>query len=433
MKLGYAAAVAMVLAFPAAGNAAPQCDARSFGSQIDQTAQALRTLNRESERRFHERLEVLAKQNGWSEAQKADKAAAAMDDSKLEAFNGDIEELVARLDKLSATPNNEVSCARLAELKTVQQRLVAVMGQKSGFILAQLEAEGAKSPVSPYPYAQRSPAPETQAQAQAPAGPQAQAVPPPAEGPQRAPAAQGTPAATAAASAGGTRAAPNAGDTWSVNLAQTPPPARPQKSAAQPAALPQRPPASQPDTRVASLSQPSAPAISPAPTAAGGYSADEIREVGKGVFGAFVTGDFAVLISHSFKKFGRPNAYIIGDEGGGAFLAGLRYGDGRLYTRLNGIETGPTQIFWQGPSLGADMGATGSRALFLVYNLENPATLYQRFPGIDGSAYVAGGMGMTVYQSGNTLIVPIRTGLGLRLGASVAYLKFTERASWNPF
>ena len=282
MKLGYAAAVAMVLAFPAAGNAAPQCDARSFGSQIDQTAQALRTLNRESERRFHERLEVLAKQNGWSEAQKADKAAAAMDDSKLEAFNGDIEELVARLDKLSATPNNEVSCARLAELKTVQQRLVAVMGQKSGFILAQLEAEGAKSPVSPYPYAQRSPAPETQAQAQAPAGPQAQAVPPAAEGPQRAPAAQGTPAATAAASAGGTRAAPNAGDTWSVNVAQTPPPARPQKSAAQPAALPQRPPASQPDTRVASLSQPSAPAISPAPTAAGGYSADEIREVGKG-------------------------------------------------------------------------------------------------------------------------------------------------------
>jgi hypothetical protein len=429
MKLGYAAAIAMVLAFPAAGNAASQCDARSFGGQIDQTAQALRTLNRESERRFHERLEALAKQNGWSEAQKADKAAAAMDDSKLESFNSDIEELVARLDKLSATPNSEVSCARLSELKTVQQRLLAVMGQKSGFILAQLEAEGAKAAGPAYPYAQRSPASAPETQAQTPAVPQeqAQATPPATPG---APAGPGAPAAPAAVSAPGTHAVPNANDQWSVNLAQTPPPVRPQKTAAQPAPLPQRTPAPQPDTRTASLSQPPAP---PALAPASGYSADEIRDVGKGVFGAFVTGDLATLVSHSFKKFGRPNAYIIGDEGGGAFLAGLRYGDGKLYTRLNGIESGPTQIYWQGPSLGADMGATGSRTLFLVYNLENSATLYQRFPGIDGSAYVAGGMGMTVYQSGNTLIVPIRTGVGLRLGASVAYLKFTERASWNPF
>src|SRR5215472_16631287 len=117
------AAAAMLMMFPAAGQAAQQCDGRAFGVQIDQTAQALRTLNRESERRFHERLEALGKKQGWTEAKKADKAAAAMDDSKLEAFNSDIEELVSKLDALSATPNSEVSCTRLSELRGVQERL----------------------------------------------------------------------------------------------------------------------------------------------------------------------------------------------------------------------------------------------------------------------------------------------------------------------
>jgi hypothetical protein len=383
------AAAAMLMTFPAAGQAAQQCDSRAFAVQIDQTAQALRTLNRESEKRFHERLEALGKKQGWTEAQKADKAAAAMDDTKLEAFNSDIEELVAKLDSLNATPNSEVSCARLGELRAVQQRLVAVMGQKSGFILAQLEAEGLKAPVAPYGQA---PA------AQAPAGQQAR-----------------TPA------------------PWSVNLAQTPPPA-PRQAAAP---LPPKPaPAPvQRDTRSASLTPPpsaSVPATPPEPQAANGYTAQEIREAGKGVFGT-LTSEFAILVNHSFEKFGKPNAYIVGDEGGGAFLAGLRYGDGKLYTRLNGIDSGPTPIYWQGPSIGADLGATGSHTLFLVYNLEDPATLYKRFPGIDGSAYVAGGLGLTVYKAGDTLIVPIRTGLGLRLGASIAYLKFTERASLNPF
>jgi hypothetical protein len=394
------AAAAMLMMFPAAGQAAQQCDSRAFGVQIDQAAQALRTLNRESERRFHERLEALSKKKGWTEAQKADKAAAAMDDSKLEAFNGDIEELVAKLDSLSATPNGDVSCPRLNELRTVQEKLVAVMGQKSGFILAQLEAEGLKAPVAPYA---QSPA------AQAPA---AQARPAPA----------GEPARTSA--------------PWSVNVAQTPPPP-PRLTpppAAQPVAPLPAPPAAAPvqrDTRSAALSPPPSTAM-PAAPAANGYTVEEIREAGKGVFGT-LTSEFAILVNHSFKKYGQPNAYIIGDEGGGAFLAGLRYGDGKLYSRLNGIDSGPTSIYWQGPPFGADLGATGSRAIFLVYNLDDLATLYQRFPGIDGSAYVAGGLGLTVYKTGNTLIVPIRTGLGLRLGASLAYLKFTERASWNPF
>jgi hypothetical protein len=184
---------------------------------------------------------------------------------------------------------------------------------------------------------------------------------------------------------------------------------------------------------VASLPRPPAnQAVPPRASNATGYSVEEIRDAGQGVFGS-LTSEFAVLINYAFKTYGQPNAYIVGDEGGGAFLAGLRYGDGRLYSRVNGIETGPARVYWQGPSIGADVGATGSHTLFLVYNLDDVKTLYKRFGGIDGSAYVAGGFGLTVYRSGDTLIVPIRTGLGLRLGASIAYLKFTERASLNPF
>ncbi len=410
MKLGHAAAIAMIMAFPSAGRAAQTCDARAFGVQIDQAAQALRTLNRESERRFHDRLEALAKKHGWTDAQKADKAAAAMDDAKLEAFNSDIEELASQLDALSATPNSEVSCTRLGELKTVQEKLITVMGQKSGFILAQLEAEGAKAPVSPYA---KQPFPvAAEPSASAPAAPRQQA-----EIAQLAPA-------------------------WSANLAQTPPPPAPRQAAAPAqsnAPLSLRPAPAQQDSRVAALPKPQTPPAAPAsapvpppPPAASGYTADEIHQVGRGVFGS-LTSDLAVLVNHSFKQYGQPNAYIIGGEGGGAFLAGLRYGEGKLYTRLNGIETGPTAIYWQGPTLGADLGANGSQTLFLVYNLQDQASLYHRFPGLDGSAYVAGGLGMTVYRSGDMLIVPIRTGLGLRLGASIAYLKFTERASLNPF
>lgn len=417
MKLSHAAAIAMSMAFPAAGHAAEQCDARAFGLKIDQTAQALRTLNRESEKRFHERLEVLGKRFGWTEAQKADKAAAAMDDTKLEAFNADIEELAEKLDGLSATPNNEVSCPRLSELKAVQEKLLAVMNQKSGFILAQLEAQSGKAPVSPYAQQPFSASPEGPREAAAPAEP--------AQQPQ--PVQQTQPA--------------HPSQAWSANVAQSPPPA-PAPSQRQAAAPPSLKPApAQPDARMAALTKPPATqapppaqpgnAVAP-PPATNGYTAEEIRAAGQGLFG-HLTSDLAVIVNHAFEKFGQPNAYIVGNEGGGAFLAGLRYGEGKLYGRFSGVNLAPTPIYWQGPSLGADLGATGSQTLFLVYNLDEPASLYHRFPGLDGSAYVAGGLGMTVFRSGDMLIVPIRTGVGLRLGASIAYLKFTERASLNPF
>jgi hypothetical protein len=401
MKFGSVAIAAAIMAVvPCTGNAARQCDARAFGVQIDQTAQALRTLNRDSEARFQERLQAIGKSKGWTDTQKSDTAAAAMDDRKLENFNTEIEELVAQLDALSATPKGDISCPRLDELKAVQDKLVAVMGQKSGFILAQLEVAAAKSPAG------------------APAAPIAKSDPLPKTPPVEAERAQSE------------QARPNA--PWSVNVAQAPAP-RPASPPIQPAPpLSLRPAPTQPGDRVASLKPPPSDMPAPPASAATGYTVQEIRDAGQGLFGS-LTSEFAVVMNHAFQTYGQPNAYIIGDEGGGAFLAGLRFGDGKLYSRVNGIETGPTRVYWQGPSLGADVGATGSHTLFLVYNLDDVQTLYKRFPGIDGAAYVAGGFGLTVYKSGNTLIVPIRTGLGLRLGASIAYLKFTERASLNPF
>ena len=392
---GVAFAAMLGTAFPAFSTAIEQCDSHAFAVSIDQTAQALRTLNRDSETRFQERLQALAKSKGWTEAQKIETASAAMDDRKLENFNSEIEELVAQLDALSATPKGEISCTRLNELKVVREKLLAVMGQKSGFILAQLEAEAAKASARP---------------SEAPAAEKAE-----------------PPSLPKQASSEPVQAKQPASAAWSVNVTQSPP--QPQRPGVPPAAQ-TRPPATQTRNQVASLTPPPDPVIPANP--ATGYTIQEIRDAGQGVFGT-LTSEFAVVVNHAFKTYGQPNAYIVGDEGGGAFLAGLRYGDGKLYTRINGVESGPTPIYWQGPSLGADVGATGSHALFLVYNLNDIQKLYRRFPGIDGAAYVSGGFGLTVYKSGDLLIVPIRTGLGFRLGASFAYLKFTERASLNPF
>ena len=420
-RFGSAAAIAVLIAvFPHAGNAADQCDPRAFGVQIDQTAQALRTLNRESEKRFQERLLAIAKAQSWTEAQKADKAAAAMDDSKLETFNAEIEQLVGQLDTLNITPKNDISCARLNELKAVNDKLIAVMRQKAGFILAQLESEAARPPISPY--AQIAPVAKSGSLPQMESATPEQTPPPNVSWSANVAKALRPPApSNAQAKTPSTPEAP----LQPSNAQQT-------KTAAAEAPLPLRPTPSREDGRIASLKPPVSDALPPATSSPTGYSPQEIRNAGEGVFGK-LTSEFAVVMNHAFDTFGQPNAYIVGDEGGGAFLAGLRYGQGTLYSRVNGVETNPASIYWQGPSLGADIGATGSRTMFLVYNLDDLPALYKRYPGIDGAAYVAGGFGLTVYRSGNTLIVPIRTGLGLRLGASVAYLKFTERASLNPF
>jgi hypothetical protein len=158
------------------------------------------------------------------------------------------------------------------------------------------------------------------------------------------------------------------------------------------------------------------------------YGPDELVGAGHRFFGNVSRG-LASVIERAVSQWGLPNGYILGEEGSGALVAGLRYGEGTLYTK----NAGDLRVYWQGPSLGFDWGGDGARTMTLVYNLPSTRAIYQRFGGIDGSAYIIGGFGMTALTANNIVLVPIRSGIGLRLGANIGYLKFTPQATWNPF
>ena len=160
----------------------------------------------------------------------------------------------------------------------------------------------------------------------------------------------------------------------------------------------------------------------------GTFSTDEINGAGHQFFGSISQG-LASVVEHAFRKQGRPNGYILGEDAGGAFIAGLRYGKGTLYTK----DAGSYPVYWQGPSIGFDYGAEGSKTMILVYNLRDTRDIYDRFGGVAGSAYLVGGVGITFLGKDHITMAPIRSGLGLRLGANVGYLKFSHEPTWNPF
>jgi hypothetical protein len=166
----------------------------------------------------------------------------------------------------------------------------------------------------------------------------------------------------------------------------------------------------------------------PQPAASSQFSADELVDAGHRFFGGVSRG-LAMVVEKAASQWGQPNGYILGEEAGGAFVGGLRYGDGTLYTK----NAGDLRVFWQGPSVGFDAGADGARTMMLVYNLPRTQAIFDRFGGLNGSAYFIGGFGMTALTANNIVLVPIRSGVGLRLGANLGYLKFTERPTWNPF
>jgi hypothetical protein len=157
------------------------------------------------------------------------------------------------------------------------------------------------------------------------------------------------------------------------------------------------------------------------------FSSSEIINAGHSFFGTVSRG-LAQVVEKAISQWGLPNGYVLGEEAGGAFVAGLRYGEGILYTK----NAGDLKVYWQGPSIGFDAGGEGARTMMLVYNLPNTSAIYERFGGIDGSAYFIGGFGMTALTANHIVLVPIRSGVGFRLGANIGYLKFTPRATWNP-
>lgn len=160
----------------------------------------------------------------------------------------------------------------------------------------------------------------------------------------------------------------------------------------------------------------------------GTYKQDEILKEAEAFFGKGAQG-LAEVLAKAFKDQGEPNAFIKGEEAGGAIGVGVRYGRGTLHLHGGGTRN----VYWQGPSVGFDLGGNAAKAFVLVYKLEDQEKLFQRYPGVEGSLYFVGGVGLNYARSEGVTVAPVRLGVGWRQGASVGYIHFTRKKSWNPF
>lgn len=183
--------------------------------------------------------------------------------------------------------------------------------------------------------------------------------------------------------------------------------------------------------------QPPAPASAPttAPPSSGVTSAsadtferEDLIGAAEGVFGRGAEG-LAGILENILKDQGKPNAYIAGREAAGAFVVGLRYGSGVMNHRIEGQRP----VYWTGPSVGFDVGGDATKVFVLVYNLYDSQELYKRFPAAEGRAYFVGGFSASYLRRGDVVLIPVRLGVGWRLGANVGYMRFSEKQRWLPF
>ena len=222
--------------------------------------------------------------------------------------------------------------------------------------------------------------------------------------------------------------AQTAGSVYEVPAA----PATPAAPVAAPAPAPSAPAAAPEATAPAPTAAP-APAA-PAPqgasetAAAATHNKDDLIGAAEGVFGKGSKG-LAEMLEKILKDQGQPNAYIAGREVSGALLFGLRYGSGTMVHKVEGQRP----VYWTGPSLGLDAGGDATKTFVLVYNLYDSQDLYQRYAQVEGRAYFIGGLSATYMRRGDVVVIPIRMGVGMRLGANVGYMKFSEKAKWLPF
>lgn len=194
-----------------------------------------------------------------------------------------------------------------------------------------------------------------------------------------------------------------------------------------PTAAPARPAAVQAQAQapLPDAAPPSAPATT---QAADTYAREDLIGAAEGVFGRGAEG-LAGIIENILKDQGQPNAYIAGREASGAFVVGVRYGSGVVHHKVEGERP----VFWTGPSVGFDVGGDATKVFVLVYNLYDSQELYRRYPAGEGRAYFVGGFSATYLRRGDVVLIPVRLGVGWRLGANVGYMKFTEKSDWLPF
>ena len=362
------AVMAMTLALAAGPAAAQDCKPEDVFAVIDATGARLREINTEWQPRLRDKMRELAARRGWNEAEAETKCRPVIEDGETQRLDGRAAELLGDIDRLGDDTRSTLpACERLEQARTKSAQLAEVTAQRAAHVIARID-------VALKPAATAAPAP-------APAPPSLPSEPPPAR--QAA-----TPSPKAAFPS-----------SWQTNVRDAEP------------------------TREALAAMPPPP-----DPGALGYSPEEIQAAGRGFFGSISAG-LAGVIDYAFQRYGRPTGYVLGDEGGAAFVAGLRYGKGQLVTK----QQGERQVYWQGPSAGFDFGLAGSQVMFLVYSIDDHEQMFQRFTGVDGSAYLVGGAGITFLKRGKVILAPIRTGIGVRVGANVGYLKFTPSLSLNPF
>ncbi len=390
-RLSHLAAAAIVavagLLPPSARAADPKaqaCSPADIAAAVERAGEELRRFNAENTPKLQAKLRALKAARGWSDADYERRSIDLLHDNRIATYDRRASDILARIDALgvtsaSTTTATATECAKVGQLQAATRELLATMKAKADYTQARLDTQIAAATPPPAPTAPARVTPP-------PAAPPRQAKEPPKD--------------------------------WKSATSTAPIPAE--------RGSPPQSPVSEPAAPAPSAPSPAWPEQGPPPQA--GYTIDEIREVSRGFFGTIST-ELASVIEHAFRKSGRPTAYILGTEGGGAFLAGLRYGEGTLYLRSGGSQ----KIYWQGPSLGSDIGASGSRTMFLIYRADTPDRLYRRFTGIDGSAYFVGGVGLTFLTDGTVLMAPIRSGVGFRLGASIGYIRFSPTPTWNPF
>jgi hypothetical protein len=366
--------------------AAPSCARADFALTVDRAGAALRQLNADNAPRLRAKMRELKEVRGWPDAGFEEKAYEILQDERMAALDMQANDLLAKLDALGTVdPSAEPDCAKLQELTATSLELQATMKAKAAYTFSKLDQMLGGPALAPEP---KSKAADVQPSAPVQSAPKTAARPP----------------------EGGSWAA-KTGPSHEVAIAPLPAP---------------RPAAQPPTPSTAPTSPPPAPLAMAEDE--GGYSIDEIMAASAGFFGK-VSANLGAVIEQLFKKSGRPTGYILGTEGGCAFLAGVRYGKGTLYLRAGSTQ----KIYWHGPSLGTDVGGDGSKTLFLIYRLKSADALYATFTGVDGSAYFVGGVGATLVTNGSVILAPIRSGVGLRLGANIGYIRFTSHSTWNPF
>jgi len=462
--LGFALAFALTLPILHEPARADACTRDTLRKVVDEAGARLRVITAETQPRIVAAVRRLKEKRGWTGPEGDEKAAAIMTDARTAEYDTKSATLLALIDELGESGNTaSPDCSRLAELEAAALELQATVRAKSVHIISRLEHEAGGA----------STAPVAQAPVMAPAAPAIAPVSPPAEAksptPQiiaKVPDPGSSPAPETNSQPAVPKSAPPAPEstlrrTEDAQPKIVPPPAKRADAAPSPQPkLPTQPNATEPPAAMPKApssgswttetsEQMRQPQPAPQPWRAEGappppaqrpglppmiaepsrtFSRDEIREASRGFFGT-ISGGLASVMEHAFSTLGRPTGYVLGNEGGGAFIAGVRYGSGTLFLH----DGRKREVYWHGPSIGYDFGASGAKTMFLVYNLKDDIDIFSSYSGVEGSAYLVGGVGMTVLTDGNVIMAPIRSGLGVRIGANVGYIRFTARPTWNPF